>query len=94
MPKPTQQPTGLKEGGCVILIIGAGTDLHITSQFRLFAKPFLAVTPHFSIYCHFFSLCLLPFLVPLSVLFVRKFCLPESLFLDENSNQSLFLHEN
>ena len=29
--------------------------------------------------------------MPLSVFFARKFCLPESLFLDENSNQSLFL---
>jgi hypothetical protein len=42
----------------------------------------------------FFSLCLLPFLVPLSVFFARKFCLPESLFLDKNSNQSLFLDKN
>jgi hypothetical protein len=33
-------------------------------------------------------------LVPLSIFFARKFCLPESLFLDENSNQSLFLNKN
>jgi hypothetical protein len=33
-------------------------------------------------------------LVPLSVFFARKFCLPESLFLDKNSNQGLFLDEN
>jgi uncharacterized membrane protein len=33
-------------------------------------------------------------LVPLSVFFARKFHLPESLFLDKNSNQSLFLDEN
>jgi hypothetical protein len=33
-------------------------------------------------------------LVPLSVFFARKFRLPESLFLDKNSNQSLFLDEN
>jgi hypothetical protein len=39
----------------------------------------------------FFSLYLPPFLVPLSVFFARNFCLPESLFLDKNSNQSLFL---
>ncbi len=32
--------------------------------------------------------------MPLSVFFARKFCLPESLFLDENSNQSLFLDKN
>jgi hypothetical protein len=32
--------------------------------------------------------------VPLSVFFASKFCLPESLFLDKNSNQSLFLDEN
>jgi hypothetical protein len=32
--------------------------------------------------------------VPLSVFFARKFCLPESLFLNKNSNQSLFLDEN
>jgi hypothetical protein len=32
--------------------------------------------------------------VPLSVFFARKFCLPESLFLDKNSNQSLFFNEN
>jgi hypothetical protein len=36
----------------------------------------------------------MPFLVPLSVFFARKFRLPESLFHDENSNQSLFLNEN
>jgi hypothetical protein len=30
-PKPTQQPTGLQGGGSVILIIGAGTDLDVTS---------------------------------------------------------------
>jgi hypothetical protein len=42
----------------------------------------------------FFSLCLPPFLVPLSIFFARKFCLPESLFLDKNSNQSLFLNKN
>ncbi len=35
----------------------------------------------------FCSLCLPPFLVPLSVFFARKFCLPESLFLDKNLNQ-------
>jgi hypothetical protein len=33
-------------------------------------------------------------LVPLSIFFARKFCLPESLFLDKNSNQSLFLDKN
>jgi hypothetical protein len=33
-------------------------------------------------------------LVPLSVFLARKFCLPESLFLDKNSNQSLFLDKN
>jgi hypothetical protein len=33
-------------------------------------------------------------LVPLSVFFARKFFLPESLFLDKNSNQSLFLNKN
>ncbi len=33
-------------------------------------------------------------MVPLSVFFARKFRLPESLFLDKNSNQSLFLDEN
>jgi hypothetical protein len=32
--------------------------------------------------------------VPLSVIFARKFCLPESLFLDKKSNQSLFLNKN
>ncbi len=32
--------------------------------------------------------------MPLSVFFARKFCLPESLFLNENSNQSLFLNKN
>jgi hypothetical protein len=32
--------------------------------------------------------------VPLSIFFARKFCLPESLFLNENLNQSLFLDEN
>ncbi len=32
--------------------------------------------------------------MPLSVFFARKFCLPESLFLDKNLNQSLFLDEN
>ncbi len=56
-------------------------------EIRLFAKAFLAVTPHCSIHRHFFSLCLPPFLVPLSVLFARKFCLLESLFLDKKSNQ-------
>jgi hypothetical protein len=50
--------------------------------------------PIFLIYRHFFSLCLPPFLVPLSVFFARKFCLPESLLLDKNSNQSLFLDKN
>jgi hypothetical protein len=49
--------------------------------------PFFDLSP-------FFSLCLLPFLVPLSIFFARKFCLPESLFLDKNSNQILFLDEN
>jgi hypothetical protein len=60
----------------------------------LFANALLAVAPHFLINRHFFSLCLPPFLVPLSIFFVRKFCLPESIFLDKNSNQSLFLDEN
>ncbi len=32
--------------------------------------------------------------MPLSVFFARKFCLPESLFLDENLNRSLFLDIN
>jgi hypothetical protein len=32
--------------------------------------------------------------VPLSKFFVRKFCLPESLFLNKNSNQSLFFDKN
>jgi hypothetical protein len=32
--------------------------------------------------------------VPLSVFFVRKIHLPESLFLDKNSNQNLFLDKN
>jgi hypothetical protein len=32
--------------------------------------------------------------VPLSVFIARKSCLPESLFLDKNSNQSLFLNNN
>ncbi len=41
----------------------------------------------------FFSLCLPAFSVPLSILFARKFCLLESLFLDENLNQRLFLDE-
>jgi hypothetical protein len=49
---------------------------------------------HFLIYRNFFSLCLLPFFVPLSILFARKFCLPESLFFDKNSNESLFLYKN
>ncbi len=49
--------------------------------------PFLDLSP-------FFSLCLPPFLVPLSVFFARKFRLPESLFLDKKSNQSLFLDKN
>jgi hypothetical protein len=62
-------------------------------EFRLFAKAFLAITPHF-LSIAFFSLCLPPFLVPLSVFFARKFRLPESLFLDKNLNQSLFLDEN
>jgi hypothetical protein len=39
------------------------------------------------LYRHFFSLCLPPFLVPLSIFFARKFCLLESLFLDKHSNQ-------
>jgi hypothetical protein len=49
--------------------------------------PFFDLSP-------FFSLCLPPFLVPLSVFFARKFHLPESLFLNENLNQSLFLDEH
>jgi hypothetical protein len=59
--------------------------------FQLFAKAFLAIALHFSIYRHFFRLCVLPFLVPLSVFFKQKFCLHESLFLDKNLNQSCFL---
>ncbi len=50
--------------------------------------------PPFLIYRNFFSLCLPPFLVPLSIFFARKICLPESLFLDKKSNQSLFLDKN
>ncbi len=50
--------------------------------------------PIFWSIANFFSLCLPPFLVPLSIFFARKFCLPESLFLDKNSNQSLFLDNN
>ncbi len=49
--------------------------------------PFFDLSP-------FFSLCLPPFLVPLSIFFARKFCLHESLFLDKNSNQSIFLDKN
>jgi hypothetical protein len=51
------------------------------------SPPFFDLSP-------FFSLCLPPFLVPLSVFFARKFHLPESLFLDKNLNQSLFLDKN
>jgi hypothetical protein len=58
-----------------------------TLRFRLFAKAFLAVTPYFLIYRYFFSLCLPPFLVSLSVFCARKYRLLESLFLDKNSNQ-------
>ncbi len=32
--------------------------------------------------------------MPLSIFFARKFCLPESLFLDKNLNQSLFFDKN
>jgi hypothetical protein len=46
--------------------------------------------PFFDLLPFFFSLSP-TILVPLSVIFARKFCLPESLFLDKNSNQSLFL---
>jgi hypothetical protein len=49
--------------------------------------PFFDLSP-------FFSLCLPPFLVPLSVFFARQFCLPRSLFLNKISNQSLFLDKN
>ncbi len=33
-------------------------------------------------------------MVPLSVFFARKFCLPERFFLNKNLNQSLFLDKN
>jgi hypothetical protein len=46
---------------------------------------------YFIIYRLFFSLCLPPFLVSLSVFSARKFCLLESLFLDKNSD-SLYLN--
>jgi hypothetical protein len=50
-----------------------------SNEIRLFAKAFLAVTPHFLIYHHFFSLCLPPFLVPLFVFLRESFvCLKVS----------------
>jgi hypothetical protein len=49
--------------------------------------PFFDLSP-------FFSICLLPFLVSLSVFCARKFCLLESLFLNKNSNQIDLLYLN
>jgi hypothetical protein len=43
-PKPTQQPTGLQGGGSIIVIIGAGTVLDVTS---LLIKNFIPLIPMF-----------------------------------------------
>ncbi len=47
----------------------------------------MAVTSHFSTYCHFLSCFVPPFWVSLSVLCARKLLLHKSLFLDQNLNQ-------
>jgi len=64
----------------MIPIICQGIPGHHPLFFDLLPFFFLSVSRHFW--------CTFPYFLQ------ESFCLPESLFLDENSNQSLFLNEN
>jgi hypothetical protein len=66
------------------------SSCHVSSdlqKFLLFVNAFLAITSHFSTYCHFLCPFVPSFWVSLSILCARKLLLLKSLFLDKNLNQ-------